>query len=508
VCLAPSFARACATTWGPTPTAEDYIDSEQAVIIWDETHKIEHFIRQADIRTKDPDLGFLVPTPQTPELVEVDPSIFQLAADVARPKKVREIVYHTPLQIFGPILRGPAGILALPFVSLLTGMSDRSDDEPEVISQQDIAGYHAVVLEADNAPALALWLKENGYVTRPELEEWFKPYIAAKWKITAFKLIKPKPSGVMFSEEDKPIITHAIRMSFATDRPFFPYSEPGDKQAARVASIYGRALRVAVLSSGRMQGSLDEGKAWPGDLFFAGSPKPETGTAWAERDWLKLAKLEGQLTLPATLTYWRDLSNPRPGTNDLYFSKATDQSSFRKTEIDYSLFPLHLFDLTDPFSDIAGLLIVVLLPGTPLYCGWRLIRLNRGISPITTNQKLQPRFALNRIFGFVSIMMGVLYCIACLIVAYLLLHVADMLPGKPLPAICNPVISVFIGIFFLTLVHCGMRAFRGEPSAEAPYVHRTAFGCYWDYFMAGGSILIGVAFSLAVALVFFASLFP
>src|SRR5690242_18626906 len=81
---ASSFGWACATARGPNPTSEDYIESEQAVIIWDEPHKIEHFIRQADIRTKDPDLGFLVPTPQTPELVEVDPSIFQLAAEVAR----------------------------------------------------------------------------------------------------------------------------------------------------------------------------------------------------------------------------------------------------------------------------------------------------------------------------------------------------------------------------------------------------------------------------------------
>ncbi len=196
------------TVRGPKPTSEDYIQSEQAVIIWDQTHKIEHFIRQADISTKDPDLGFLVPTPDVPELVEVDSSIFQLAADVARPKLVREIVYHTPLQIFGPVLRGPAGILALPFVGLLTGMSDRdSSDEPKIVSEQDIAGYHAVILAANDAMTLALWLKQNDYEWTPEAEAWLKPYVAAKWTITAFKLIKAKPSRVAFSEESEPILS-------------------------------------------------------------------------------------------------------------------------------------------------------------------------------------------------------------------------------------------------------------------------------------------------------------
>ena len=501
----PSLAQACATVRGPKPTSEDFIQSEQAVIIWDEAHKIEHFIRQADIRTDDPDLGFLVPTPQVPELVEVDPSIFQLAADVGRPKKIQEIVYHKPLQIFGPVLEGPAAVLALPFVSLLTGMSERDDsNELKIVSEQDVAGYHAVVLAADNAAALALWLKENGYESTPELEAWLKPYVAAKWTITAFKLIKPKPSDGTFLDASKPIVTHAIRMSFATDRPFFPYSEPGDKQRAHAASPYGRTLRVAVLSSGRMQGVLADGSPWPGNLLFAGSPKPDTGTVWTADKWMTFAKLDGQLTLPAMLTYWRDDSNPRPGTTDLYFSPAPEQSSFRKTEIDYSIPALHLFDLTDLFSDIAGLIIVVLLPGAPLYCGWRLIRLNhpRRISPTAALSKSQALFEIRRIFGFFAVMMGSLYCVSCLIAAYMLRNIADSLPGKPLPSLCNPVVLIAVGGLFLTLVHCGVRAFRRAPTADKPYQHRTMFGRYWDYLMAGGSILIGAAFSFAIVTVF------
>ena len=494
---------------GPNPTSENYIASEQAVIIWDEAHKIEHFIRQADIRTKDPDLGFLVPTPQTPELVEVDPSIFQLAADMARPKKVREVIYHTPLQIFGSVLRGPAGLLAAPFFGTISGMSDRSPDEPEIISEQDIAGYHAVILAADDANGLAQWLKQNGYETTPELEAWFKPYIAAKWKITAFKLIKTKPSGITFSSEDKPIITHAIRMSFATDRPFFPYSEPGDKHRARVASPYGRALRVAVLSTGRMQGNLDDLTPWAGDLYFAGSPTPASDSVWKTSDWLAFAKLDGRLTLPTTLTYWRDLSNPRPGTTDLYFSAAADQSSFRKTEIDYSLPARYWLDLSNPISDLAGLLIAVLLPGVPLYCGWRIINLNRacGFSATTPPSGSKYFFAADQIFGFIAIVMGSFYSICCLVISYWLLDVADMLPGKPLPFFANSTIGLAVAGLLWTLVYSGVRAFRCEPTTKVLYVHRTAFGRFADYLMAGGAILIGVAFLFAVGVAFIGSFF-
>jgi hypothetical protein len=76
------------------------ITGEQAVIIWDEAHKIEHFIRQADISTKEPNLGFIVPTPQTPELVEADPLLFRMALEEAAPKMVPEIIEETPLSSF------------------------------------------------------------------------------------------------------------------------------------------------------------------------------------------------------------------------------------------------------------------------------------------------------------------------------------------------------------------------------------------------------------------------
>jgi len=150
----PSSSKACALTVSPIPTAEDFIASEQAVIFWDETRKIEHFIRQADIESKNADVGFIVPTPHVPELVEADARLFQLVADVTRPRMIRQIDYGTPLQIFGPVLRGPAIIMLLPYVGLLTGMSDAGEHDVNINSEQDVAGYHAVILSANDSPLL------------------------------------------------------------------------------------------------------------------------------------------------------------------------------------------------------------------------------------------------------------------------------------------------------------------------------------------------------------------
>ncbi len=71
-----------------------------------------------------------------------------------------------------------------------------NDVEPQIISEQDIGDYHAVVLDASDAKGLGDWLKANGYPWTNSAAQWLKPYLAAKWKITAFKFgtAAPEPS--------------------------------------------------------------------------------------------------------------------------------------------------------------------------------------------------------------------------------------------------------------------------------------------------------------------------
>jgi len=368
--VVPSAALACAVlvtdknghqhmeVAGSTPSPSlapppPVISGEQAVIIWDDVHKIEHFIRQANIDTAEPELGFLVPTPQTPELVEADASIFEQIAIVAEPEKVPEIVYETPLEMMRRIANGFAATKSIfTTISAQLAYAGPGPREVQVVHEQDVAHYHAAVLAADDAAALAKWLKDNGYAWSEDATAWLRPYVEAKWKITAFKLLKPSTDPYSTSLD-----THAIRMSFAADHPFFPYSEPGDTNKGQPASPNGRSLTVAVLSNERMSGTLANGKAWPGELQYGSVLSSE-----AASQILTLSKLDDpkyQMTRPSRLTYFRDTSNPRPGTADLYFSPNADQSLMRKTEIDYSLPKEYRFDFSHPFSDLVALLIVL-----------------------------------------------------------------------------------------------------------------------------------------------------
>src|SRR5262245_31614994 len=131
------------------------------------------------------------------------------------------------------------------------------------LSTQRVAGYDAVVLEADDAAELNRWLGKHGYASSPSLTEWLTPYVAARWKITAFKIAKD--AGY------REIGTSAVRMSFQTDRPFFPYREPADQRDAKESRAGDRLLRVFLLSSSRMDGTLGENAsgAWPGKTVWS-----------------------------------------------------------------------------------------------------------------------------------------------------------------------------------------------------------------------------------------------
>jgi hypothetical protein len=502
VVLLSRTAFACGIASGHPETADDYVTAEQAVIIWDESRKIEHFIREADIHTNSSDIGFLVPTPNTPEIVEVNASIFALASEVAHPQLVREIVYRTPLVIFWPLLRGPL-VLAAPFYATLGGLSNMSEeDRYRIVTQEDVAGYHAVTLDVASPEALTNWMKQNGYVTTPELTAWLKPYIDARWKVTAFKLLKGESTSP--TVRNAPIQTRAIRMSFAAERPFFPYSEPGDKAQAQAASPYGRTLCVAVLSSSRMQGNLADGTRWPADLLYAGLPIPAKTSRWNASEWLLLAKLDGQMQLPSTLTYWRDRSNPRPGTADLEFSASQDQSSYRKVETDYSLTTLHLIDPTHPLADLGGLMIAIFLPGAPAYCAWRFLR--RQHLPVAADQRNNWRSKMriigDKVFGFVAITLGGFYVVCCFIIAYLYQNVADALPGYPLPVFAKPSVCYFVAALFCAQLICGARVLELGKALGEGTAPKARWARFWDWLIAGATSLIAIVFALAVVVTF------
>ncbi len=170
-----------------------------------------------------------------------------------------------------------------------------------VLDSQRVAGYDAVVLEADAADALTKWLGDHGYEARPTLTEWLTPYVAAHWKLTAFKIA---------ATEQGPPATKAVRMSFSTERPFFPYREPSDQ---RVGALGPRALEVWFVSPTRSEGSIGTGRPWHAAVKF--SRKHE-----GLQTLLAGAVPTDAPTVGAWLTHFVDVLSPRPGIDEVYFA--------------------------------------------------------------------------------------------------------------------------------------------------------------------------------------------
>lgn len=299
-------ARACA----PAPMAGQAvaIAGEEALIVWDEATHTEHFVRRASFRTAARDFGFLVPTPTAPTLAAAPDRIFATLEAQLRPA----VRYERPLEV-----EVSAFCLGMFFLrgSAHDTVRVAAQQQVRVLGSQRVAGYDAVVLEADSASALADWLREKGYEQRPSLLEWLRPYVDAHWKITAFRIAAPDASAGAIAGAG--LDTEAVRMSFRTERPFYPYREPSDQRAAGAES-YARTLRVYVVSGERVDGALANGAVFPGQIELA---RPTPG----------LESMLAPLTIGALppnpwLTVFVDRSSPRPGTDDVYFSRAAAQS--------------------------------------------------------------------------------------------------------------------------------------------------------------------------------------
>lgn len=299
---APRPAAACATAPPPNTTAQ--IAEESAIILWDDKSKTEHFIRRAAFQATAPDFGFLVPTPTKPELAEVGDEAFSALEEAIDPGYVTEP--HYTLE--------PTALCAMTFLMRSKAVTASAPASAvRILDAQRVGGYNAVVLEADNAEALATWLTAHNYATRPSLSAWLEPYIAAHWKITAFKIAK--------DEHASAVSTSAVRMSFTAEQPFFPYREPADQREAQPANAPlpqgDRLLRVFFIGPERVAGSIGAAKApWPGTTYYSNP----------------IAKITRPLPLPvpapegAWLTVFEDRASPRPGTDDLFFARAADTS--------------------------------------------------------------------------------------------------------------------------------------------------------------------------------------
>ena len=294
----PAFA--CA----PAPPHLQRIDivEESAVIVWDPATKTQHFIRRATFEGKAKDFGFLVPTPAAPTLAAVDDAIF----DTLSRKTARRTVYTTRKKIdWTPLVLG--------FFFLKSSDTAMVGRAPvEVLSTQRVAGYDAAVLDATDAKALNEWLTTNGYATTPDLAAWLDVYVKQRWILTAFKIDK--------SQSDIAAQTSAVKMSFTTDRPFFPYREPASQRESKTLSPPRRSLRIFYVGPDRVAGTVGD-RNWPAELLWSDRLDDQF------RNDLTIAT---SVPIPPNtrLSDFHDTATPRPGTDDLFFARSNDQSAY------------------------------------------------------------------------------------------------------------------------------------------------------------------------------------
>lgn len=349
----PDTANGCAAA--PRRGEHVYTNDESALIVWDDKTKTEHFIRRANFRTTGYDFGFLVPTPNKPDLDVADDSLFGELAVLTVPKiEYREVTREVEKD-FLPGCMPKAASDATAEKSMATGRAG-APGGVEVLEQKRVGDYDATVLafrkgDGDTPEAgaaeLEKWLIKHGFETPGTVREWLKKYVADQWCITAFKIVNAAPrkddakvGGPKPPEPPSPqrnLRAKPIRMSFKTERPFYPYREPTTEPNANPQGE-SRLLRVFVASQSRFAGKLGDGaKPWPGQTVWSG---PVDEKHWASifshatltEPPLKDGKpvFEKPGTAGLWLTEYEDKSSPRPGTDEVYFEPSADQTPIER----------------------------------------------------------------------------------------------------------------------------------------------------------------------------------
>jgi len=278
------------------------VNADQTVImLWDEARQTQHFIRKADFKTDAKDVGFIVPSPSRPQLDESGNAAFVKLGEITAPK-----------------FRGGGGIpfgcsVANPELARIQGV--------QVIEEKRVAGFDATVLTAQSGDDLVKWLKEHGYAYSPAVAEWAKPYLGGDWHFTALKITKDASAK---AEAD--LKAAALRISFRTAQPLFPYREPESAASRGALKAPDRLLRMYFIADARFSGEIDGGKKWSGETVWSGD-------ITAHR-----AELLRELGLPADagpakwwLTEFEDRWPYAKAAGDVYFSRDADQKEKSRT---------------------------------------------------------------------------------------------------------------------------------------------------------------------------------
>lgn len=291
----PTHSLACCAV---SAIGSHVVNADQTVVmVWDKQRQTQHFIRKADFRTDASDIGFLVPSPSRPWLDESGNAAFSQLETITAPK----VSYGGGF---------PLGCSAAPTYALAGRVT--------VIEEKRVAGFDATVLTARSGADLVNWLKDNGFAYSPAVAEWAKPYLGGDWHFTALKIRKDKAAN-----DD--IKAAALRISFKTDRPIFPYREPDSAGSGDNLAAKSRLLRIYFIAEAQYEGRINGSQPWSGKTKWSGDITAHRKT------------LINSLNLPEStgpsnwwLTEIEDQWPYKTAAGDVYFSPATRQRSMER----------------------------------------------------------------------------------------------------------------------------------------------------------------------------------
>jgi len=239
----PIRSPACAAV---SPQGNTVVNADQTVLIlWDSVTKMQHFVRRASFKGDTSQVGFIVPSPSRPELEESGDSVFTKLEQITAPVPAKRRSYGCSR---------PAAKSAVTSVV--------------VIERKRVAGFDAVVLQAGFADDLSKWLVENGYANSAALSVWAQPYVEQKWFFVALKLAPEEPQRVQAGVQS--VDAKALRISFKTEKPLFPYREPDSLVAAMDLGVGQRLLRIYLITDKACSGHFTTGADWAGFVKWSG----------------------------------------------------------------------------------------------------------------------------------------------------------------------------------------------------------------------------------------------
>jgi Uncharacterized protein conserved in bacteria (DUF2330) len=223
-----------ASACGAVAAAGSYVRlaAEKTVIVWDAAKKTEHFLRKPVFEGDPKDFGFLVPTPVVPEVAKIDARVFA----------------EMELLVPAPVPPPTAGAGA--------GAGARGGGGAVVVEQTVRLGeFELVTLRAGDARALLDWLGAHGFASRPSLEMWAARYVARGWVLNAMRYA-PEEGAARARTLEAP----AVRLSFAIEAPFYPYTEaPPDAREEQAfvsrtkSPLPSRPLDLWVVAAGEVE---------------------------------------------------------------------------------------------------------------------------------------------------------------------------------------------------------------------------------------------------------------